>query len=143
MTSYFIEGDVQIVSHEQIKTVNEIINNFEYYVNKCFKSEIIYVKNEKIKTKYENLGMLINWDICSYKKNSKRQNVPRKYKLYFLDNYNKRKICIFPSEKLLLVDCSIINNNSSNNSTSILSTKIKRKTKGGKRKYKITRKCKI
>jgi len=139
MTSYFIEGDVQIVSHEQIKTVNEIINNFEYYVNKCFKSEIIYVKNEKIKTKYENLGMLINWDICSYKKNSKRQNIPRKYKLYFLDNYNKRKISIFPSEKLLLVDCSIINNNSN----SILSTKIKRKTKGGKRKYKITKKCKI
>jgi len=139
MTSYFIEGDVQIVSNEQIKTVNEIINNFEYYVNKCFKSEIIYVKNEKIKTKYENLGMLINWDICSYKKNSKRQNITRKYKLYFLDNYDKRKICIFPSEKLLLVDCSIINNKSS----SILSTKKKRKTKGGKRKYKITRKCKI
>jgi hypothetical protein len=139
MTSYFIEGDVQIVSNEQIKTVNEIINNFEYYVNKCFKSEIVYVKNEKIKTIYENLGMLINWDICSYKKNSKRQNIPRKYKLYFLDNYNKRKICIFPSEKLLLIDCSIINNNSS----SILSTKIKRKTKGGKRKYKITKKCKI
>ena len=100
--SYVIEGDVKIISDKQIKTVNEIISNFEHYKNKCFKSIIVYINNEKIKTKYENLGILKKWSISSVKKNSKRETNVRKYKLYFLDNNNKKKKLFFSKYKIII-----------------------------------------
>ena len=113
MSSHIIEGDVKIISDKQIKTVNEIVNNFEYYKNKCFKSIMIYINNEKIKTKYEDLGILKKWNVSSYKKNSKNKINVRKYKLYFLDNNNnKKKKIFFSNTKLLLIDCSLIENDS-------------------------------
>ena len=112
-TNTNVEGDVKIRDEIQIQYVEDIIDNFSYYKNKCFKLEQKIIKNDKIKTIYTELGKLKSYSTCSERFTAKRKRITRKYKLIFKKNKNKTYFCLYPNELLLLVDCSILQNSDS------------------------------